>query len=251
MHEKKWSYEETRLYIKSDAKSHIKKAIDKSMEARNRLERFIARKPEFRTSLIPLTLDKENYSGIIRMMLKASEIAKVGPFASVAGSISQIANENGIQSKSDNMLVDNGGDISLTGTKNFLVGIYAGDSPASGKFAFSIDPKNLPIGICTSSGSFGHSISFGDADAVTVVADEACVADAIATAVANKVEGDDIELSIKSGLDRADDFSEPSGCLVVREGKIGVTGKLPKILSLPKEVKASPKHLSGDHALIE
>ncbi|KXB04681.1 hypothetical protein AKJ50_02140 [candidate division MSBL1 archaeon SCGC-AAA382A13] len=73
MREKKWSYYETRLKIKSDKDESIESAIDTIIRERKKLERFIYRKPEFRNSLEPLNLHEDNYSGIIRLMLRASK----------------------------------------------------------------------------------------------------------------------------------------------------------------------------------
>lgn len=232
MHERRWAFKETNLMIKSDKERAIKAAIRASLKARRQLERFIIRHPEFRNSLEPVLLEEIDYPKIVNLMLRASEIAGIGPFAAVAGSISQVAAESGISAGGVDILVDNGGDIAMMGTRGFRVGIYAGSSSISGKFAFLVDADSLPIGICTSSGSVGHSVSFGDADAAVVVASEASVADAAATSVANEVKGTEIEPSIKRGLDSADDISEIRGCLIVREGYVGVTGKLPNILPL-------------------
>ncbi len=246
MAEEKWEYKQTKLRIKSDQKKAIRSAIDASMEARKRLERFIFKKPEFRTSLEPLPLHEDDYSGVISEMIKSSKVSKVGPFASVAGSISQMAVEAGLQNGAKNMLVDNGGDIAIAGKKDFKVGIFAGASPASGKFAFLLNSKDLPMGVCTSSGTVGHSMSFGEADAVVVVSDEASVADAVATAVCNEVKGEDVEYSIKRGLDRADDIIEIEGCLVIREEHVGRVGSLPEILVLPGESRAYPQELTDN-----
>lgn len=246
MFRKKWRRKQTRLKIKTDEENAIKSAITASKEARKKLERFIAKNPEFRTSLEPLSLHEGNYSGIIAMMIKSSKIAKVGPFAAVAGSISQIAVEAGLEEGADNMLVDNGGDISISGDSDFNVGIFAGESPASGKFAFSLKSEDLPRGICTSSGTVGHSMSFGEADAVVIVSEKAPVSDAVATAVANEVKGKDVEHSVKKGLDRADDITEIDGCLIIREGHVGRVGSLPEILSLPENSKAYPQELTDN-----
>lgn len=243
--EERWSFRETRLNIKSDRECSARSAIRAALEARRKIERYIIRKPEFRSSLEPLDWDEENYSGVINLMLRASKIAGVGPFAAVAGSISQVSAKAGIRRGAEEMMVDNGGDVSIIGNREYQVGIYAGFSPASGRFAFSIDPEGLPIGVCTSSGSVGHSLSFGDADSVTVVADEASVADAAATGIANEVNGEDVESSIKKGLDKADDVHEIRGCLIIREAEVGVVGKLPEILTLSGEARAFPRELKS------
>lgn len=250
MEEKSWAYKETRLKIKSDNAEAIESSIRASFRARQKLERFIYRNPEFRTSLESLSLEEENFSGILKLMIRASKIAGTGPLAAVAGAISQIAAEKGIESGANNMLVDNGGDIAMIGDRDFQVGIYAGGSPVSGKFAFSVDSENLPLGICTSSASVGHSISLGEADAVATTAEEASIADAVATAVANEVSGEEVESSVKRGLDKADDIGEINGCLIIRANQVGIVGELPQILALKEGSKVSPAELTSSFSEI-
>jgi ApbE superfamily uncharacterized protein (UPF0280 family) len=43
------------------------------------------------------------------------------------------------------------------------------------------------MGICSSSGAFGHSLSFGKADIVTIISENVITADLFATGVCNKL----------------------------------------------------------------
>lgn len=237
---KNWRYEETELTIKADNEQAINSVIKTTLKVRHQIERFVIRNPEFRESLNPIKLEDDEYPEIINMMLRASEIAETGPFSAVAGSISQLASEAGVKFGSGNVLVDNGGDISIIGEKDFNVGIHAGASSLSGGLALSLKARDLPIGICTSSSSVGHSMSFGNADAVVIVAKEASIADAVATAVANEVKGGDTESSINNGLGMADDIPEINGCIIIKGSHIGMVGRLPKI----KEVMNNEKKYS-------
>ena len=45
----------------------------------------------------------------------------------------------------------------------------------------------MPVGICTSSGTLGHSLSHGKADAVCIVSPSAVLADGAATALCNRI----------------------------------------------------------------
>lgn len=227
-------FKETNLLIKSDEKGAVRSAISAALDARKSIERFIARYPEFKYSLEPVRLKADGYPRVIQLMLKAGEIANVGPFAAVAGAVSQVASEAAVEAGAKNVVIDNGGDISIIGDREFRVGIYAGEAKISGRIGFLLTKSDLPAGVCTSSGTVGHSMSFGMADAVVVVADEASVADAAATAVANEVRGEDVEQSIKRGLDRAGDISPIRGCLIVRKSHVGTTGRLPKLLLTDK-----------------
>jgi hypothetical protein len=131
--------------------------------------------------------------------------------------------------------VENGGDIAIIGARDFRVGIFAGDARSSGKIGFLVRAGELPIGICTSSGTVGHSLSFGEADAVVAIAREASVADAAATSIANEVGGDDIKLSIGKGLSRARHIPEIRGCLIARGDSIGTWGELPELIHVMPE----------------
>jgi hypothetical protein len=168
-------------------------------------------------------------------MLRAGELAEVGPFAAVAGAISQVAAEAARNAGAKNVLVENGGDIAIIGARDFRVGIFAGEARSSGKIGFLVRAGELPIGICTSSGTVGHSLSFGEADAVVAVAREASVADAAATSIANEVGGDDIKLSIDKGLSRAKQIPEIRGCLIARGDRIGTWGELPELIQVTPE----------------
>ncbi|MEM3402148.1 MAG: UPF0280 family protein [Candidatus Hadarchaeales archaeon] len=228
MHEKTWMFKETRLRIKCDMKEAIDVAIDAAFRARWEIEKTIARYPEFRWSLMPIEIPG-NHHRVVELMLKAGKIADVGPFAAVAGAISQVAMEAALEAGATDIIVENGGDIALAGSREFRVGIFAGESTSS--LGFLVRPEELPLGICTSSGTVGHSISFGDSDAVVVVAREASIADAAATSIGNAVRGENLSQSIHLGLERAKKIPEIFGCLVIRKNQIGVWGKLPELIT--------------------
>jgi hypothetical protein len=231
MYVRKWSFKETNLLIKCDEERAIDAVIEASLQARREIESFIAKYPEFRWSLEPLKLSGEHLR-VIELMLKSGKIAEVGPFAAVAGAISQVAAEAAQRAGAKNVIIENGGDIAIAGNQEFRVGVFAGNAEGSGKIGFLIRPAELPIGICTSSGTVGHSTSFGEADAVAVIAREASVADAAATSIANAVKGADVKLSVNLGLARAKQIPEIQGCLVVKEKYFGTWGRLPELIKL-------------------
>ena len=97
----------------------------------------------------------------------------------------------------EEIVVENGGDIFLKADKPRTFGIFAGDSVLTGKLSFEIISFQTPLGVCTSSGTVGHSLSFGRADAVVIISGNTAIADAVATACANLVKTkEDIEKSI-------------------------------------------------------
>lgn len=230
MHKRSWSFKETFLRIASDSEESIDMAITSTLKARREIESFISKNPDFRWSLEPVGFPGR-HPRVIELMIEAGRLAGVGPFAAVAGTLSQVAAEVAVSAGAKNVMVENGGDISISGDQDFRVGIFAGKAKSSGKLGLIIRGWELPIGICTSSGSVGHSISFGDADAAVVVADEASLADAAATSVANVVKGGDESGAIGRGLERAKEIPKIRGCLIVKGGHIGTWGRIPEIIS--------------------
>ena len=101
---------------------------------------------------------------------------------------------------SPEVIVENGGDIFLAVKHDRTIGLYAGDSPLTGRLGLEIRAADTPLGVCTSSGTVGHSLSFGKADAVVVVSKSTALADAAATAVGNRVkQAADIDAALKVG----------------------------------------------------
>lgn len=156
-------------------------------------------------------------------MLLASISAGVGPMASVAGAIAQ-AVAVALKPFSDSVIVENGGDCYLDLIEPTTVGIFAGpDSPFTDKIALKFAPNRFPLGICTSSGTVGHSLSFGKADAVTVVSPDAALADATATRLGNLVN---TPADIHKALELAPGIPYIEGILIAVKDKIGIWGNL-------------------------
>jgi len=223
-----WSYKETRLLVKADTHEVAKAAVHAAFRARREIERFMITHPEFRYSLEPLSFPGEKLPSVVELMVRAGEAAGVGPFASVAGAIAQLALEGAKEAGGINVVVENGGDIALDGRRRFLVGIFAGDHPLSGRIALALGPGELPAGVCTSSGRVGPSLSLGWAEAVTVVSDEASLSDAAATSICNEVRGE-AEEGIGRGLEKAKEIEGIRGCLILYGGRVGAVGRLPPL----------------------
>jgi len=182
-------------------------------------------------------LEVEDSPLIVKMMARAGEIAGVGPMASVAGTISQISLNFLLERGAKYVIVDNGGDVALKTNKDVVMGLYAGTSPLSGKIGFKIKHERTPMGICTSSGTVGHSISFGRADSVTVFAPEASVADALATSIANQALGVEDGEAVESCLEKAEELKEHSHGVLVIVGEVaGTIGKIPQLVETDKKI---------------
>ena len=155
-------------------------------------------------------------------MIEAGQKANVGPMAAVAGAVAEFVGKELLEF-SPEVIIENGGDIFMKVNSKKVVGIYAGDSPLTGKIGLEIEPQETPLGICTSSGTVGHSLSFGNADAVVIVAESAILADAAATAVCNMVKKTaDINPAIEAGRN----ISGLKGIVIIMGGDIGVWGSI-------------------------
>jgi hypothetical protein len=140
--------------------------------------------------------------------------------AAVAGAIAQYVGAD-LLKLSPELIVENGGDIFLKSKGERVVAIYAGGSPLSGKIGIRIKGAATPLGVCTSSGTVGHSLSFGRADAVVAVAKSAILADAAATAVGNRVK---TVADITAGLEYAKGIDGLLGAVIILGEKFGAWG---------------------------
>ena len=193
---------------------------------RKLLEDYIAKNPKFQTTYKPYTVSPFAPK-IIRLMSWASKRANVGPMASVAGAIAEQVGKS-LLKQSKEVIVENGGDIFVKLNTPRRIGVYAGKSPFSEKIAIEITPSDTPLGICTSAGTVGPSISFGAADAVLVAARSCALADAAASAIGNVVKDED---TIGNGLELAKEIRGLHGVLIIKNDKMGAWGTL-KIVSL-------------------
>jgi len=137
-----------------------------------------------------------------------------------------------VQKGSSTAVAENGGDISIKGTLPVTLSVYAGESEIAKQVGFKVKSDELPIGICTSSGSLGHSISFGDADAVVVFSASAYLSDAAATAIANCIKKEDPEGTIQLALEKAETIDGLQGCLVFSSELIGRTGRISEMVKV-------------------
>lgn len=211
---------ETDLYIRAAANLK-RRTLKLVVKYREMLERYIERHPSFLTSLEPTTFG-EDAPQIVRAMCQAGQTVGVGPMASVAGAIAQFVGDE-LLPFTPEIIIENGGDIYLKSLKERVVGIYAGKSPLTGRIGIVLRPDETPLGVCTSSGTVGHSLSFGRADAVVVLARSAALADAAATAIGNLiVDASDIQ----RGIDFARGISGLSGVVVIVGDKVGLWGEV-------------------------
>ena len=220
------SFSETDIFVRAD-RDLSKKTKELITKYRKQLEEYITNDPCCLTTLEPYKLKREG-PFIVKDMAKAGRLAGVGPMASVAGAMAEYVGR-GLLEYSQEVIVENGGDIFLRAEKKRWVGIYVGmTSPYAGKLALEIEPKDTPLGISTSSGTIGHSLSFGKADAAVVISKSGALADACATALGNMVK---IDSDIPGAIDFGKSIRGVKGILVIIEKEIGLWGEI-KLIKL-------------------
>ena len=199
---------------------------------RGYIEHYIQRFPEFRTTLTPWNLDQPAPE-IVRKMIAAGKKAGVGPMAAVAGAMAETIGQL-LRRHSKEVIVENGGDIYLALKGSLTIGLFAGQSPLSMRIGLQLEPGREPLAVCTSSGTVGHSLSFGRADAVCIVARQCALADAAATAVANRVPSGD---AIPEAIRFARTIEGVEGVVAVCGEQMGLWGDM-RIVRLDRGKKA-------------
>ena len=200
---------ETDLLV-SSSKDLSKQTKDRVHHYRSQLEDYIRLKSDFLSTLLPYPEDPFAPE-IIREMTSVTRMFGVGPMAAVAGTIAQFVGSDLLR-HTDEVIVENGGDIFLKTKRPVTVSIFAGNSRLSDKLGLIIHPKQMPIGICTSSATVGHSLSLGIADAVCIVAQSASIADAAATALGNRITNGSM---LKSSVESMREFKDIKGGVVI------------------------------------
>jgi len=220
---------ETDLLIRAD-----RPLADQAREAvracRSEIQRHARRRPEFLTALEPLGRPAR-CDGIVARMYDAAAATGVGPMAAVAGAVAEHVGR-ALLRRADEVIVENGGDVFMRSRRERLVSIYAGESRFTHHIGLRVPAERTPIGVCTSSGTVGHSRSFGTADAVVVAAEDTALADAAATAIANRVESED---EVDEALEHGRTVEGILHIVVIRGSKLGVWGDLEIVPMRPKQ----------------
>ncbi len=215
---------ETIVTIFARERSHIDAARESIREQRAYLEDFIRNDPFFQITLEPYDLVQDDAPRIVQQMIEKSAIFGIGPMAAVAGAIAKNALQAMMDEGATYAMVDNGGDICILNDQPLVVGIYAGSSPIR-NLAFQLAARRAPLGICTSSGNVGPSISFGFADAAVVISEDVALADAAATALGNAVTAEGPLEECFPAIDRPG----IEGALVIRGEEMALWKELPPL----------------------
>lgn len=188
---------------------------------RTALEEYIKGDPAYKTSLAPHPTG-ETAPPIALEMAEAARLAGVGPMAAVAGAFAQRVGKALCQHSRD-VIVENGGDIFIKTSRIRKVGIFAGPSPFTHRIALEIQPDQTPLGICTSSGTVGHSLSFGKSDAVIILSPATPLADAVATAAGNLVQSEE---DVQKAVDFAAAIPGVIGAIAIKGDKMAAWGRI-------------------------
>jgi ApbE superfamily uncharacterized protein (UPF0280 family) len=142
--------------------------------------------------------------------------------AAVAGALAESVAHK-LRTRSDAVLVENGGDLYIHYPAPLTIAVAAGPSPLSMRLGIRLEDCCHGRAVCTSSGSVGHSLSLGSADAVCVVAASGALADAAATAIGNRVPSD---AEIGAAIEFGRSLAGVEGILVIRGRASGAWGDL-------------------------
>lgn len=191
------------------------------VKLRDDLDLHIKSHQDFLYSLTPV----EEPSGapeIAAMMYRASQLTDTGPMAAVAGAIAELTGRELLKS-TGSVVVENGGDIWLSVTDPVIIAIYAKNLYFRDNIALKINPRQMPCSVCTSTPGLGHSLSFGKADSVTIIADDGAIADAAATMTCNLVQD---ESDMEPALERALSVQGVTGGLIIFRDKMAIQGDI-------------------------
>lgn len=186
----------TDLYLRAD-RDLSREALAAARRSRGEIEAHLAAHPAFATALTPLEPPTGPLRPVVASMYAAARAAGVGPMAAVAGAIAGTVGRE-LRRESREVLAENGGDLYLDLAEEAIVGLFAGTSPFSGRLGLRVRAGDTPLGICTSSGTVGPSLSYGRADAAVVLAPDPALADAVATALGNRIRApEDLQLAVE------------------------------------------------------
>jgi len=188
---------------------------------RRDIELYAAAHAGFVESLEPLAADA-GAPGPVQRMCEAGAAYGVGPMAAVAGAVAEWVGL-ALLGRTRQVIVENGGDVFFATDEPPVFGLYAGEaSPFTGRVRFA--PREMTRGgVCTSSGTVGHSLSFGGADAVVAVSGDTVQADAAATAIGNTIRS---ARDVQAAAEAEQERRRLDGVLIALDDALGVWGAI-------------------------
>lgn len=188
------------------------------VDLRRQMDAYLLMDPAYKAALTPYDAGLEA-PAILKEMSRVSHKTGIGPMSAVAGAVAKkVAEFLGTQE----VIVENGGDIYAQAASDMDISVFAGQSPLSEKIGLHIPAAEFPLGICTSSGTVGPSLSLGRADAVMIVCKDVLLADSYATAMANRIKTVN---DLQSVIDRISDIPEILGAIAVKDDRMAISGR--------------------------
>lgn len=220
-------FRETDLWVAINRDHYRKEAdrftMDRILFYRKILEDHIALYPEFRDSLTPVVAPGGVHP-LITSMSDAGLAAGTGPMSAVAGAMAEcICRDLLREFSADELIIENGGDIFMKLAAPATVAVYAGNSLLSEKIALQPGPADTPLSLCCSSGTIGHSLSFGVADACMIACHDGALADAYATAFCNSVKNANM---VNEVTENALKIPEILSVVIIAGEKVGLGGSI-------------------------
>ena len=173
----------------------------------------------------------------VRRMCAASVSAGVGPMAAVAGAVASHVLEGLRGLGCTHAVIDNGGDVAVLPGRPVVVRILP--DPGSEPAGLLVEPGEA-VGICSSSGMNGHSVSLGGSDVCTVVSPDPVLADACATLLGNLVSSRD---DLSGAVEEVAAVDGVSGCIACIGGETAVCGDIPELVPLRVQDRYPTRHL--------
>ncbi|MBR3659141.1 MAG: UPF0280 family protein [Bacteroidaceae bacterium] len=187
------------------------------VDLRRQMDAYLLMDPAYKAALTPYDAGLEAPE-ILKEMSRVSHKTGIGPMSAVAGAVAKkVAEFLGTKE----VIVENGGDIYAQAASDMDISVFAGQSPLSEKIGLHIPAADFPLGICTSSGTVGPSLSLGRADAVMIVCKDVLLADSYATAMANRIKTVN---DLQSVIDRISDLPDILGAIAVKDDRMAITG---------------------------
>ena len=187
------------------------------VDLRRQMDAYLLMDPQYKTALTPYDAGLEA-PNILKEMSRVSHKTGIGPMSAVAGAVAKkVAEFLGTKE----VIVENGGDIYAKVASDMDISVFAGQSPLSEKIGLHIPAADFPLGICTSSGTVGPSLSLGRADAVMIVCKDVLLADSYATAMANRIKTVD---DLQPVIDSISEIPEILGAIAVKDDRMAITG---------------------------
>jgi hypothetical protein len=221
----------------SNKKGSFQIAINQLEQDLVELNSFVSIHPEWKESYKPyISTNSSQKNSVMAAMEKSVEFCNVGPMAAVAGALADRMKLKMLENHDVHIaVVENGGEISINSSEEIIIALIVLSSSLHSKLGFRYKGDQTDLGVATSSATFGHADSLGEADAVVVFAPSAALADAAATRICNEVKGQNPNQAIQNGIEAFREIPDLYGVFIVKGDLTARYGELPEIIRIKDE----------------